>query len=113
MISISTHVLDTSIGKPVAGLPITLALRQSDGSWKTLGSGATDKDGRLREFPGSGTIGAGIYKLTFDSEGYFRSRGVDPFFPQIEIVFKVTDAGQPYHVPLLLSPYSYSTYRGS
>jgi 5-hydroxyisourate hydrolase len=113
MISISTHVLDASIGNAAAAVPVTLALRQGDGSWKWLGGGVTDKDGRLRDFLGTEMIGVGIYKLTFDSEGYFRSRGVDTFFPQIEIVFAVTDTGQTYHVPLLLSPYSYSTYRGT
>lgn len=112
MSSISTHILDTS-GKPVAGLPVILALRQADGSWKHLGSGITDKDGRLRDFPGSGAISPGIYKFTFESGAYFRSRGVDTFFPQIEIIFAVTDAAQHYHVPLLMSPYSYSAYRGS
>jgi 5-hydroxyisourate hydrolase len=113
MITISTHVLDTSIGKPAVGVAITLSLRQNNGSWRQLGSGVTDNDGRLRDLAGSGTVSAGFYKLTYECESYFRSRGVDTFFPQIEISFTVSDANQHYHVPLLLSPYSYSTYRGS
>jgi 5-hydroxyisourate hydrolase len=113
MSSISTHILDTSIGKPAAGVSVTLSLRQADGSWTQLGSGITDKDGRLRDFPGSGAIIAGSYKFTFESGTYFRSRGVDTFFPQIEIIFAVADSNQHYHVPLLLGPYSYSAYRGS
>jgi 5-hydroxyisourate hydrolase len=113
MSSISTHILDTSIGSPAVGVAVSLSLRQSDGSWKLLGSGVTDRDGRLRDFPGSGSIATGAHKLAFESGAYFGSRGVDTFFPQVEITFTVTDASQDYHVPLLLSPYSYSTYRGS
>lgn len=113
MSGISTHVLDTSTGRPAAGVPVTLAVRESDGKWRRLGKAVTDADGRVRGFfTTSEAIVAGTYILTFDTGGYFQSRGIESFFPQAGIVFTVRDAAQNHHVPLLLSPYSYSTYRG-
>ena len=113
MSAITTHVLDTSLGKPAAGVAVTLD-KQEAGGWKTLGGGATNADGRAEELlPRGATLAAGIYRLRFDTAAYFRARGVEGFYPHVEIVFTVQDAAQHYHVPLLLSPFGYSTYRGS
>ena len=114
MSTFTTHVLDTSLGMPAASVPVSLAAQQSDGSWKTLAHGATDSDGRWRpSIANESAPGAGTYKLTFDTNAYFRARNTEGFFPAVEITFSIRDAAQNYHVPLLLSPYSYSTYRGS
>ena len=79
-----------------------------------LGRGATDNDGRLRTLldPGE-TLFAGFYRITFDTGGYFSMLGVEGFYPEASVVFEIRDPAQHYHVPLLLSPYGYSTYRGS
>jgi 5-hydroxyisourate hydrolase len=114
MITISTHVLDTSRGKPAAGVPVLLSARQLDGSWKILNQGATDSDGRWRpSLANESAFGPGTYRLTFDTAKYFHARNAEGFFPIAEITFSIREAEQHYHVPLLLSPYSYSTYRGS
>ncbi|MBF9070245.1 hydroxyisourate hydrolase [Streptacidiphilus fuscans] len=104
MTSISTHVLDTSVGKPAQGIPVELA-QQVDGEWKALGASATDADGRCKDLPvpdlGSGTV----LRLRFTTAG--------TFFPEVSIVFDVDPAQAHYHVPLLLNPFGYSVYRGS
>ena len=110
MSAISTHVLDTSRGAPAPGVPVVLEHRSSDG-WEALGSGATDADGRARDL-GPDEATAGTYRLTFDTGAYFDASGAPGFYPEVAIVFAVC-AGQHYHVPLLLNPYGYSTYRGS
>ncbi|HEY3171549.1 MAG TPA: hydroxyisourate hydrolase [Thermoanaerobaculia bacterium] len=111
MSAITTHVLDTSRGRPAGGVPVTLEVRSADG-WKTLGRGRTDPDGRASDLF-DGEIAAGMYRLTFDTASYFAACGVDGFYPIVQVVFEVTDASQHHHVPLLLSPFGYSTYRGS
>ena len=108
MSGITTHVLDTSLGKPATDVPIKLELRSGDGSWRVIGRGATDADGRLRTLTEL-DIEAGTYRLTFDTQAY----NADGFFPEVSITFVVTDPAAHYHVPLLLSPFGYSTYRGS
>ena len=114
MSAITTHVLDTSRGRPAAGVPVLLETYTDDGGWQTLGSGATDADGRLRHLlPEDHDVGVGTYRLTFGAEAYFVSQGVEGFYPTVVVTFYVADAAQHYHVPLLLSPYGYSTYRGS
>ena len=112
MSRITTHVLDTARGRPAAGVPVTLEVRAGDG-WKTLGLARTDVDGRARELAEEGSLAAGRYRLTFDTAAYFESAGVEGFFPVAQIVFEVHDPSQHHHVPLLLSPFGYSTYRGS
>ena len=107
MSGITTHVLDTANGRPAARVPITLERRDGDG-WTRIGSGVTDEDGRLRTLTGP-DIETGTYRITFDTRSYFP----DGFFPETSIVFDVRDPAQHYHVPLLLSPFGYSTYRGS
>ncbi len=110
---ITTHVLDTARGKPAARVGITLE-RQTNGGWTRIGAGATDDDGRLRTLlPQDVAFVEGTYRLTFDTCGYARDGGTECFFPEVSIVFDVRDATQHYHVPLLLSQFGYSTYRGS
>jgi 5-hydroxyisourate hydrolase len=108
---ITTHVLDTSLGRPAPGLPIWLE-HKGPGGWVKLGEGATDADGRLRTLTGP-TIAAGEYRLHFDTGHYFAALGVTGFYPEAVIHFVVHDPTQHFHVPLLLSPWSFSTYRGS
>jgi hydroxyisourate hydrolase len=111
--SITTHVLDTARGCPAAGLDVLLEVRHGD-TWNRVGGGTTDANGRLMTLTQTTTMIAGEYRLTFDAAGYQRAKGVaDPFFPDIKITFKVADTGEHFHVPLLLSPFGYSTYRGS
>ncbi len=106
---ITTHVLDTARGKPAAGVPIVLARR--DGSaWIEVGRGATDDDGRCKTLTPDGALVAGTWRLTFDTAAYL---GAASFFPHVDIAFVVVDPKQHFHVPLLLSPFSYQTYRGS
>lgn len=112
MSAITTHVLDTARGRPAAGVPITLALRTADGSFAELGRGATDDDGRLRSLLAA-PLEAGVYRITFETAAYFAALGIKSFYPEVSVVFEIHDASQHYHVPLLLSPYGYSTYRGS
>jgi 5-hydroxyisourate hydrolase len=113
MKSISTHVLDTSLGRPAAGIPITLEKRQDDGQYNELSSGTTDEDGRIGELVPKGTLTVGTYRITFDTGSYFEAQNLEGFYPQASIVFIVRKAEQHYHVPLLLNPFGYSTYRGS
>ena len=114
MSAITTHVLDTSRGRPAAGVPVILETYTDGGDWQTLGRGATDADGRLRDLlPEGEAPAAGLYRLTFDTSAYFSAQGVGGFYPEVAVTFRVSDAAQHYHVPLLLSPYGYSTYRGS
>jgi 5-hydroxyisourate hydrolase len=116
MSPITTHVLDTSRGLPAAGLRVALDRRTSpeSESWKELASGVTNADGRLLELladPADFT--AGIYRLRFATAAYFHSMGVHCFFPEVQILLQVDDSCAHLHVPLLLSPYGYTTYRGS
>ena len=107
---ISTHVLDTSRGTPAAGLTVVLDMRNGAG-WTRIGARATDGQGRVAGFS-DGTLAAGTYRLTFDTGAYHRGAGVTPFFADVTVTFDV-QSGTHYHVPLLLSPYGYSTYRGT
>jgi hydroxyisourate hydrolase len=109
--AITTHVLDTARGKPAGGVGVVLE-RQAGAEWSELGRGVTDADGRNRSLMTS-DLAAGIYRLTFATDGYFASQGTVGFFPEVSIVFRIDDARSHYHVPLLLSPFGYSTYRGS
>ncbi|HEV2130751.1 MAG TPA: hydroxyisourate hydrolase [Longimicrobiaceae bacterium] len=113
MSAITTHVLDTARGRPASGVPVLLELH-ADGAWRDLARGSTDADGRLRDLlPAGQALVAGSYRLTFDTAAYFRAQGVEGFYAEVTIAFEVRDPAQHYHVPLLLSPYGYSTYRGS
>ena len=113
MSAITTHVLDTARGRPAAGVPVTLEV-EAAGGWTMLGKGKTNADGRVSDLvPDETAIQAGVYRLIFDTARYFASNSVDAFYPQVTIIFKVENPDQHYHVPLLLSPFGYSTYRGS
>lgn len=113
MSGITTHVLDTSIGRPAAGVRIRLQTREGSDHFKTIGEGSTDADGRLRTLLGEQPLRNGSYRLIFDIKAYFAQTDRETFFPEATITFEITDASQHYHVPLLVSPYGYSTYRGS
>jgi 5-hydroxyisourate hydrolase len=111
--AISTHVLDVAAGRAARGVPIVLD-RLEAGAWQTVGSGATDDDGRLRTLTPPGPVAEGTYRIRFDTATYFGSVGVTAwFFPVAEVQFVVRDGDAHYHVPLLLSPFGYSTYRGT
>jgi 5-hydroxyisourate hydrolase len=111
MSEITTHVLDVSIGRPASGVPVILEIASKGGGWKELSRGATDGDGRHLVAPGS--LVEGTYRLTFETSPYFEARKIVTFYPQVIVVFQVRDAKERHHIPLLLSPYGYSTYRGS
>jgi 5-hydroxyisourate hydrolase len=113
MSAITTHVLDTARGRPAAGMPVLLEIQTAGNNWKEVGRGVTDGDGRVNNLMATGHLIAGVYRLTFDTNAYFLARHVQAFYPNVILVFAVSDVNQHYHVPLLLSPYSYSTYRGS
>lgn len=113
MISISTHALNTSTGKPASGLRLYLESRGGEGTWSRIGEGNTNDDGRAPGFiPAETVLQPGVYRMVFDTADYFKSSGVQGFYPVVEVVFEIREAGH-YHIPLLLSPYGYSTYRGS
>lgn len=109
--AITTHVLDTAIGRPASGIAVQLAAA-SDQSWELLAEGVTDDDGRIREL-GPEHVNAGHYRLTFDTARYFSERGEPAFFPEVSVTFVIADPAAHYHVPILLSPFAFSTYRGS
>ena len=112
MNKITTHILDVSVGKPATGVLVSLDRQTSDGQWEKVGSQRTDDDGRARDLISEG-FAAGVYRLVFDVGPYFTDKKVDSFYQEVSIAFTVKDAAQHYHVPLLLSPFGYSTYRGS
>jgi 5-hydroxyisourate hydrolase len=114
MSAITTHVLDTSRGQPAGGVAVRLDLEAADGNWKEIGAGLTDTDGRAKDLLPSGfALHGGVYRLVFDTESYFAAQGVECFYREIAITFTIRDPAQHYHVPLLLSPFGYSTYRGT
>lgn len=106
--TISTHVLDAATGRPAAGI----AVRLESPAESVLAEAATDADGRVAELA-AGALEPGDYRLHFDTGGYFDAAGRDAFYPEVVVTFRITDSAQHYHVPLLLSPFAYSTYRGS
>jgi 5-hydroxyisourate hydrolase len=109
---ITTHVLDISLGRP--GRAIAVELERDDGGvWHLVGGGVTDDDGRLRTLTPQGPVPPGTYRIRFQTGAYFAAHGTQGFFPVVEIQFTITDGTQHYHVPLLLSPFGFSTYRGS
>jgi 5-hydroxyisourate hydrolase len=113
MSQITTHVLDISIGRPAAGVPVILEIEKSPGEWNESGRGVTDGNGRLGDLMAPGSLKQGTYRLTFDTRAYFGGRKIEALYPQVCIIFVVRRANEHYHIPLLLSPYGYSTYRGS
>ncbi|HEY4014075.1 MAG TPA: 2-oxo-4-hydroxy-4-carboxy-5-ureidoimidazoline decarboxylase [Polyangiaceae bacterium] len=110
---ITSHVLDTSSGRPAKGLRVRLDRSDAAGAWTTLAHAATDDDGRIADLLQGGRLEAGTYRATFDTGAYFAAANLAAFYPQVDVVFRVTDAAEHHHVPLLLAPFGYSTYRGS
>lgn len=108
MSTLSTHVLDTALGKPAQGVHVVLTHGGA-----VLGSGTTDADGRVKDIAGAAKLGAGEYSLTFSVADYFRNSSRECFYSDIVVTFNVNEGEQHYHVPLLVSPFGYSTYRGS
>lgn len=112
MSRISTHILNTSTGKPAAGVNISLSYFK-DGSWIDSGEDITDKDGRISSLLNENAlIEKGVYKIKFMTGNYFKNNGLKFFYPYVEIIFEV-DSDEHYHIPLLISPFGYTTYRGS
>ncbi len=110
---ITTHVLDTAVGGPAANVTVILEMREAS-EWSPIGRGVTDENGRLTTLTEGRTMQTGTYRLTFDTGTYHRDQGFSsPFFPEVKITFNVRDVTEHFHVPLLLSPYGYTTYRGT
>lgn len=113
MSQITTHVLDTTRGKPASKLPIDLYRRNQNG-WDKIAGGVTNTDGRIVGLLSDNTkLSAGIYRMHFDTSEYFKSNNEVGFYPYVDIVFELDASGSHYHIPLLLSAFGYSTYRGS
>src|SRR5438105_15362066 len=113
MSQVTTHVLDTSLGKPAEGIQALLEKPGPKGRWLAFAKGVSNKDGRIIDLLKKDKIlKAGNYRLTFDTGAYFNRQKIKCFYPLVQIVFEIKDENH-YHVPLLLSPYAYSTYRGS
>ena len=111
---ISTHVLDTASGRPAAGVGVILERQGPGGEMQHVSRARTDAEGRVRELlPAAATLETGTYRLTFETGAYFETIEVEGFYPRVSVLFTVRDSTQHYHVPLLLSPFGYSTYRGS
>lgn len=110
---LSSHILDIDAGKPASDVVITLSKQTNDKSWVVVDEKKTDENGRVKDFLKEGSKdNTGIYKLTFHVAPYFEARGKESFYPFIEVVFQITDDTH-YHVPITLSPFGYSTYRGN
>ena len=109
---ITTHVLDTSKGCPAAGINISLELMTGE-EWTQVASGTTNKDGRVPDLTAEHKLQEGTYRLTFNVLEYLSASSGPGFYPYVPVVFEIKNAEQHYHVPLLLSPFGYSTYRGS
>jgi 5-hydroxyisourate hydrolase len=112
MNSLTSHVLDVALGQPARG--VTLRLEVLEGtSWRSLGAGVTDADGRAGDLLAGAPLEARTYRLTFETGAYFAATGRRSFYPRVEVTFEVATPAEHHHVPLLLSPFGYSTYRGS
>lgn len=110
---ITSHVLDIARGRPASGVKVKLEA-QLNGGYKQIASAQTDADGRISDWLPTDKLQAGVYRITFDTQAYEMSNGGTPgFYPYVSVVFAVNDISQHYHVPLLLTPHGYSTYRGS
>lgn len=111
---ITTHVLDTIRGRPAVGVPVALALSVGPNEWRSVGRGETDSDGRVGNLmPSGAALSPGIYRLVFDTGRYFEAQGIRAFYPYVMIAFQTAPGERHYHVPLLLGPFGYTTYRGS
>jgi 5-hydroxyisourate hydrolase len=109
---LSTHILDTALGRPAAGVTLVLSLQTND-NWNVIGRGVTDADGRCRTLLGDRALQAATYRLHFATAEYFAAQKLTSLYPYVEIVFTVADPAQHHHIPLLLTANGYTTYRGS
>ena len=113
MSQITTHILDTTLGLPAQNVPITLFSQDGD-SWKEVNAGVTNADGRLPDLLADDKkLAAGVYRMHFATGVYFKANNEAGFYPYVDIVFEIDASGTHYHIPLLLTAYGYSTYRGS
>ncbi len=112
MSRLTSHVLDTALGQPARGLALRLEVQEPAG-WRQLASAVTDADGRAGDLLAGARLEARSYRLTFETGAYFAAAGRASFYPRVEVTFEVTAPAEHHHVPLLLSPFGYSTYRGS
>jgi 5-hydroxyisourate hydrolase len=110
---LTSHVLDIALGRPAQGLGVTLDGADGAGGWMVLAERATDADGRVTDLLPAGGLEARRYRITFQTGAYFSATGRPVFYPRVEVIFDVAAPGEHHHVPLLLSPFGYSTYRGS
>jgi 5-hydroxyisourate hydrolase len=114
MSPITTHVLDTTLGKPGRGIAVVVEIGLDDGSWTELACGVTDGDGRIAQFsPPLKAPKPGLYRVRFFTAAYFRAMEVQGFYPEVDVIVQIDEPDQHYHIPLLLSPFGYTTYRGS
>jgi 5-hydroxyisourate hydrolase len=114
MLKISTHILDTALGKPAADVPVRLEKQDAAGQWHALHSSRTDADGRCAQLlPAGERLHSGSYRLHFDTAAYHGSQKITSLYPFVEITFEVREGESHFHIPLLLSPFGYTTYRGS
>jgi 5-hydroxyisourate hydrolase len=113
MSTLTSHVLDTATGEPAKSLRVRLSVLGDDGRWKTLSERVTNEDGRVTDLLAGAVLEARTYRLTFDTLGYFEGSGRPVFYPHVDVVFVVSAPATHHHIPLLLSPFGYSTYRGS
>jgi 5-hydroxyisourate hydrolase len=116
MSPITTHVLDTTLGKPARGIAVVVEIGHAADQWTELASAVTDGDGRIAQFaPSLTTLAPGVYRVRFFTGAYFRAMKVAAFYPEVDVIVQIDDPDQHYHihVPLLLSPFGYTTYRGS
>jgi 5-hydroxyisourate hydrolase len=113
MSPITSHVLDTSLGQPARDLDIRLEVLDEQGAWRSLAQRRTDSSGRVTNLLGAGELERGTYRLTFEIGAYFLRSARPAFYPRVEVVFQVDAPAEHYHIPLLISPFGYSTYRGT
>lgn len=113
MSPITTHVLDTTLGRPAAGMPVRLEVQARNGNWERLATAETDQDGRITNWTLAKKLSPGAYRLIFDTRQYFTAQKREVFYPEIQVMFNISGHDQHWHIPLLLSTYGYSTYRGS
>jgi 5-hydroxyisourate hydrolase len=110
---ISTHILDTALGRPASAVPVALSVHRND-QWQLLSENKTDADGRcVQLLPFGATLEPGLYRLRFETASYYEAQRLPGLYPHVEIAFEVRNPEQHYHIPLLLTANGYTTYRGS
>jgi len=113
MSRISTHILDLARGRPAAGIAVQLEIEDASGNWRTLHSMHTDDDGRCAHLLANAELSPGVYRLRFETGGYFAKQNLESLYPFVEVTFRVRGGESNFHIPLLLSPAGYTTYRGT